>query len=48
MTRIVAATLLAAYLGVLIGNIGFDLFERSYFTRGRIYTVWLARSTRRR
>lgn len=41
------AMLCAIYLGALIGHIGFDLYEQSYYRRGRVYRVWLTRTVRR-
>lgn len=41
------AMLCAIYLGALIGHIGFDVYEQSYFHRGRIYRAWLERSALR-
>lgn len=41
------AMLCAFYVGALAGRIGFDMFERSYFNRGRIYVLWMTRSAAR-
>ena len=45
--RFAVAMLCAIYVGALAGHIGFDLFERSYYRRGRVYVVWMARTARR-
>jgi hypothetical protein len=46
MRRAALWGLVTAVVTFIVGNIAFTLYERSYFTGGRVYRAWVRRTTR--